>query len=140
PVAMHRLAHLPRRQEHVGAAVVADEEAETVAMALHPAGDEVELGGEQQDALAIGQELAVALHRRQAALQRLTLLGPHRQAIHELGGTERHAGLAQACEDRLAAWRRGGIPPPDRGWPVATAHRATPLRGAAARALVDKTG
>ena len=68
-VAMQHLEHLARRQEQVRAAVVAQQEAETVAVAQHLARHEVQLGGQQQHALAVGHQLAVAFHGGEAALE-----------------------------------------------------------------------
>jgi len=139
PVAMHGLLHLARRQEHVGLAIVADQEAEAVAMSLDPAGDEIELGGEQQHPLAIGHELPVALHRGEPPLERLALRRPDREPVDQLGRGQRHAGLAQAGEDRLPAGRRG-IPPVTLAIPVAATHREFPSATPWAGVLVDKTG
>ena len=52
-VAVQHLVHLARAEEQIGAAVVGDEEAEAVGMSLHGAGDEGELGGDAELALAV---------------------------------------------------------------------------------------
>ena len=70
-VAVQHLVHLARAEEDVGAAVLGNEEAEAVRMALDDAGDEVELGDDAELALAVDQQLAVALHRGEAAVERL---------------------------------------------------------------------
>src|SRR3546814_8492280 len=55
-VAMQDLEHLARRQEQVGATVIAQQKAEAVAVPLHLASHEIELGGQQQHALAVRQD------------------------------------------------------------------------------------
>ena len=59
-----------RTQEEIGAAVVGNEKAESVGMSLHGSGDEIELGDDAELALAVHQQLAVALHRLDAAEER----------------------------------------------------------------------
>jgi hypothetical protein len=61
---VQHLVHLRLAEEEIGAAVVRDEEAVAVRMPLHGAGDEIELRGDAELALAIDEELAIALHRR----------------------------------------------------------------------------
>ena len=53
-VAMQHLEHFARRQEQVRAAVVTQQEAETVAVAQHLAGHEVQLGGSSSTPLRLG--------------------------------------------------------------------------------------
>jgi hypothetical protein len=76
---MEHLVHFRGAEEQVGAAVVRDEEAEAVGVTLDGPADEVELGGDAELALAIHQELAVALHRVDAAEERVagTLVDGH---------------------------------------------------------------
>ena len=104
-VAVHHLLHLARRQEHVRAAGIGNQETEAVAMTLHPAGGEVELARQQQHPLAVGQQLSVALHRQQAPVQVVEVGRGHREPFGQLDRGHRHVGRAQALENRLA--RRG---------------------------------
>ncbi|MNR28567.1 hypothetical protein D3C85_1458950 [compost metagenome] len=66
---MQHLEHFARGQEQVRPAIIAQQETEAVAVTQHLAGHEVQLGGQQQDALAVGHKLAVALHGAQAAFK-----------------------------------------------------------------------
>ncbi|KCB33243.1 hypothetical protein L543_1089 [Bordetella hinzii L60] len=102
-VAVQHLEHLARRQEDVRAAVIAHQETEAVAMALHAPGDKVQLGGQQQHALAVGQQLAIALHGGQPPLEThhgRFALDAH--ALGQLGGRQRRAGGAQGIQDLFA--------------------------------------
>ncbi len=107
PVAMHDFLHLAGRQEDVAAAVVGNQEPEAVTMAGDLAGDQVDAADRHQPALAVLQDLAVALHRGQAAAQR-----DDRFRIHlELHGDffRRGGGVLRGkqVEDGLAAWWLG---------------------------------
>ncbi|MDT4818582.1 hypothetical protein FQZ97_516800 [compost metagenome] len=99
-IAVQHLEHFARRQEQVGPAVVAQQKAEAVAMTQHLAGDEVQFGGEQQHALAIGHQLPVALHRAQPALEphhRCRALDAH--ALGQLHRRQRRARGTQRFQD-----------------------------------------
>ena len=92
-----------RRKEQVGAAVVGDEKAEAVGMALHRAGDQIELGDDAKLALAIGHELTVAFHRREAPIERLALrVSPTRSARRASSGARARRARAGA-----RGWLRG---------------------------------
>ena len=99
---MQHLVHLARVQEEVVAAVVGHEEAEAVRMALHDADDEVELGDDAQLALAVGEDLAVALHRREPAVERVARDGVTRSVALDVGGGSGRAGIFE----RAAGSRR----------------------------------
>ena len=73
-VAVQHLVHFSRRQEEVVAAVVRNEEAEAVGVPLHGAADEIELGDHAQLALAVDEQLAVALQRRDTGVEQVALL------------------------------------------------------------------
>ncbi len=66
-IAVQQLVHLLRRKKEIGAAVVRPQEAIAVRMPLDRAAHEIELGEHAKLALAIHQELAVALHCPDAA-------------------------------------------------------------------------
>ena len=125
-VAVQHLVHFARAQEIVVAAFVRDEEPEAVGMALHGADDEVELGDDAQFALAVGEQLAVALHRRQPAVERLARDGADGEFALEVGGRQRRAGIAQRGQDRFARRQQRRID-------VAGARAARITRCAAAR-------
>ncbi len=103
-IAMQRLVHFLRAEEHVRAAVVGDQKTESVRMTLHLAGDQVELGDDAELTLAVGHQLSLARHRGQAALERLALgFARDAERPRQLIGQHRHATLAQHVEDLLAA-------------------------------------
>jgi hypothetical protein len=99
-IAVQRLVHLARRQEEVGAAGVGHEEAEAVGMALHGAGDEVELRGEQSSPLRFCEHVAAAHELVDARGERLAL------ALRRRRRRVREARRAAAARRRRAA-RRG---------------------------------
>ena len=71
-------------------------------MPLHRARHEIELGRDAQLALAVDEDLAVALHRvetTEESLARATV-DPHRTL--ELGRRQWYAGFGQRVEDRSA--------------------------------------
>ena len=101
-VAVQHLVHLARIEEEVRAAVVGHEKSEAVRMALHGAGDEVELRDDAELALAVREQLAVALHRVDAAEERIARAPVDGHRARELRGRQRHARLTQRGEDRGA--------------------------------------
>src|SRR5205085_3134832 len=97
------LAHFPRRKKDVGAAVVRNEKAEAVGMTLNRSCDEIELGGHAERALAIGHELAIALHRRDTSQEGFANLGLFdAERDGELVRTHGYAMFAQLLDDVLA--------------------------------------
>jgi hypothetical protein len=75
-VAVHDLAHLERRQEQiVAAAGLQSQEAVTVRVGDHHAGDQVHARRRGELALAVLQQLAIADHRAQAGAERLESFG-----------------------------------------------------------------
>ena len=109
PIAVKDLAHLLRPDEQIGATVVANDETETVGMPLHPAADQVRLVGQQVGAAAVAHDLAVAHHRRQAAVEILALAGFDFERRRQRLEAERHAVLLEDLEDVLAARKRMGV-------------------------------
>ena len=74
-------------------------------MALHRAGEQVELCDDAELALAIGHQLAIALHRGKSSIERFALgRAANRQRARELIGVHRHALLTQSIEDLLTTW------------------------------------
>ena len=113
-VAVQHLVHLARRQEQVIAARVGNQEAEAVRVALDRPGHEVELGGDAELALAVDQDLAVALEDGDAVVKGAALLLSDAKARCDFGGAQRHTGIGKLVQDRLRRDRRaavgGGIP------------------------------
>src|SRR5204862_6624866 len=72
-------------------------------MALDASGDEIELGGNQDRALAIAQDLALAFHRAQTLHECIALLRLDREAPRELLVAERHAAFRERSQNELAA-------------------------------------
>ncbi|KAG0743504.1 hypothetical protein G6F24_016253 [Rhizopus arrhizus] len=113
---MQHLEHFARRQEQVGAAVITQQEAETVAVAQHLAGDKIQFGREQQHALAVGHQLPVAFHGAKPALEpdhrRGTLyahaLGQFHRRQRRTRGTQRGQNGFTGRDIRIAVRRRFG--------------------------------
>ena len=101
-VSMQHLVHFARVQEVVVAAVLGDEKAEAVGMPLHDADDEIELRDDAQFALAVGEQLAVALHRRETAGEGFARDRRDVELALELGRRHRNASGFQRVEDRFA--------------------------------------
>ena len=72
-VAMQHLAHLVLIEKDVGAAVIGNQEAVAVLMALNLARRQAGALGQDVGALAVAHQLAFALHRPQPALEHLAL-------------------------------------------------------------------
>ncbi len=104
-VAVKNLAHFVRTEIKIFA-LLGNHEAVAVGMPLDAPLDQIELGGDQDRALAIAQDLAVALHRAQAPLERIALLGLDGEPLREFSIGERDAGLRERLHDELAARNR----------------------------------
>ena len=103
PVPVHQRAHLARGEEQVGAGVVGPEEPEPVAMPDDPPGDEIHPVDEPEIAAAVADDLAVALHGAQPALQGLVRgRGPKRMGIGDPGKRDRRAALCEELDQRGA--------------------------------------
>ena len=98
-VAVHELAHLGRRQEDRGAAVVGHEETVAVGMAFDAPGDHGDALRDQQGAGAVLHDLAGALERAQRAVEFAPRLAPDAQPRGELVGAQRRARGVQRAED-----------------------------------------
>ena len=101
-VAVQHLVHLARSEEDIGAAVVGNEKAEAVGVSLHGAGDEVELRDDAELALAVHQQLAVALHRIDAVEECVACAPVDCHGPRELGRRQRNTGLLERVEYRFA--------------------------------------
>ena len=108
-VAMQYFLHFFLRQEQVGAGVVGNDEAESIAVAGDAAGDECALVGQREDAAGIRLELAVALHRLQATDQDIHGIGMHLQRFPESLRIERRVDAAEYAENVLPAGDGVGI-------------------------------
>ena len=109
-VAVHRLAHLERRQEQVVAPGLRAQEAEPVRIGDHHARHQVHMLRRRVLALAIAQQLAVANHRAQPLAQRLeTIRLGQVQVLRERLGRLRPIGRLQPLQDDLAAGDRLGV-------------------------------
>ena len=105
PVAVHDLGHLARRQKDVGAAVIRQHEAETIPVAGHPAGNQVDAADQHQGALAPGENLPVALHGGHTTPHAHQCLIGHLQALDQLFDAERRPLLGQRIQNGLSAGR-----------------------------------
>ncbi len=101
-IAVQRFVHFLRRQEQIGFAVVGHQEAVAVGMALHRACDKIEFRNEAELALAIGHQLAVALHRRKSRGKGVARGVFHAQRGGEIVGAHRRAAFAQKFENAVA--------------------------------------
>ncbi len=107
PVAVHNLLHLARRQKQVlTVGVVGDQEAETVPVGLHPAGDQVHARSDADLAVAVLHQLAVAQHRLETAFQPHFAVFAHLQDVGELMLAERLSLVVEDLEDQLTAGNR----------------------------------
>ena len=136
-VPVHHLAHLARGEIQVCAAVVGDHESVPVRMRLHPSADYVDLAGDENRALAVAQDLALALHRPEATGECLPLLATHAEQPGEPPLVDGNRLLLERPQDELAARQRLGIAfgfaralrirRPSRGWRLRGCLRAAPL-------------
>ena len=108
-VSVQHLVHFARVQEVVVAAVLGNEEAEAVGMPLHDANDEIELGDDAQFALAVGEQLAVALHRGEPAGEGFARDRRDVELALELGRRHRNARGFQRVEDGFARRQQSRI-------------------------------
>jgi len=74
-------------------------------MALNRARDEIELGGDAELALAIDEDPAVALERRDAFVEELLPASREAEPRGHFGGRERNAGVSELAQDRIAGRR-----------------------------------
>ncbi len=105
-VAVQHFAHVAGADEDVGSTVVAAQEAEAVGVALDAALDEVGLVGQQVGVATVADELPVALHRAQPAVEVLQLVRLDVQRLGQRGKWHRHAAVGKDIQDVFAAWER----------------------------------
>ncbi len=103
-VAVQRLVHLARGQGDVGTARIGNEEAVPVRVAFEPPGDQVELGGDAELALAVDEDLAPGLQVRDGLVERRAPGPLEAEAVGELVGRERDAGVDERGEDGGGGW------------------------------------
>ena len=103
PIPVHQPAHVPRREEQIGARVVGPDESEPVPVSDDASGDEVHPIDEPELAAAVADDLAVTLHGREPALQRL-LLGGGPEGVRAGDPVELDGGadLAEKLDQRTA--------------------------------------
>ncbi len=82
---MEDLFHRLLGEEEIGTAVVADEETETVGMALDAAAEQVGLVGQQPVFAAVLHQLPVAGHGAEAALEVGELVRRHLERLGQAG-------------------------------------------------------
>ena len=105
-VVVHDLLHFAVGQEQVVLAVVANQEAEAVAMALNAARDEVRGMRELVIAAFVETDLAVALHGSQSLEKSFALLALDRQSFGDVVRSKRGFARAQHAENFFAARNR----------------------------------
>ncbi|EXI77175.1 MAG: hypothetical protein AW12_03137 [Candidatus Accumulibacter sp. BA-94] len=106
PVAMQHLRHLPRFERQILAAVIGNEKAVAVRVSLDPARNEAGALRQQVALLAVAQQLALTLHRPQAAQERAGFFPLDvEQAAQRIEG-DRPALLAQHLQNVLARGQR----------------------------------
>src|SRR5262249_11132214 len=101
-IAVQHLLHLVRAEVQI-LAFVRHDEAIALRVPLDAACDEARLLRHQDRALAVAQDLRLALHRGEPPLEGFALVARDREALRELGVGERHAGLGERLQDQLAA-------------------------------------
>ena len=107
-IAMHHLAHFGRRQEHMRAGVIRDQEAVPVAMPFDAPRDHRDAPGGKKTAGAVLHHLPGAFQLGQGTLEIGTLAAADAQAGHQLGRPHRRAGALQRGDDFPAVGLRGG--------------------------------
>jgi hypothetical protein len=105
-VVVHDLLHFAVGQEQVVLAVVANQEAEAVAMALNAAGNEVRGMRELVIAAFVETDLPVTLHGSQSLEKSLALLALDRQSFGDVVRGKRSLARAQHAENFFAARNR----------------------------------
>jgi hypothetical protein len=106
-IAMQDLGHLPGFERQVLAAVVGNQKTIAIGMALDAPGDQAGALGQDVGALAIAQQLRLALHCPQAALKRLQLGFLDIKQYAELVESDGFALFLQNLQDVFA--RRQGL-------------------------------
>ncbi len=106
-VTIEHQAHLRRAEEQVVAAIIRDEEAKTVTMAADAPADQVQLVHRGIGAAPGVDQLAVSLHRTQAATQRFDIfVGLQPELFHQLFTGSWRATFAEMLKNQLTAGNR----------------------------------
>ena len=105
-VAVQHFLHLAWTERYVGPIVVGDQKAEAVGVPLDATAHEIELAGDTDVALAVQQQLSIALHRSQAPLKKRLFVGLDIEERGEMGRRHRSALLLQHLEDEFPARQR----------------------------------
>ena len=105
-VTVHDLAHLPLIEEQVGTAIIRQQETIAIWMPLHLAGDQTGFLRQDVIALAVTQDLALALHGTKPAQEDIPLVLADVERTDELFKAERPPLITQQLDDVLA--RRQG--------------------------------
>ena len=126
-IAVHDLLHLARREIEIARAVVGRQEAVAVRVRLDAPAHDVDLLRDEDRALAVAQDLPVALHRGEPPRERLGLLPLHADELRERALVDRDRLRLERLQDELAARQRLGV--------AARFARVERVRGTAARPL-----
>lgn len=107
PVTIHQFTHLPGRQKQVITAGIGQQKAETVAVRLHPPGNQMHGLDRAERAAAVLHQLAVAAHGPEALAQRFLLAQLAQVKVaDQLIDRHRTAGRLEHREDQLTAGYR----------------------------------
>src|SRR5690606_21053337 len=106
PVAVQHLLHLPRPEEQVLPAVLAQQETETVLVPEHAAADQLEFPDDAPVAAPVRHALPVAPPRSDAPAEGFVLAFADVELPGQVPLLHRHAGLDQHVEDQFAAGYR----------------------------------
>ncbi len=103
-VAVQHLAHLVLGEHEILGAVVADQEAEAVAVSLHLPGEQVGARRDQQQARAVAHDAAGALEFLDLRVERGSgFIGVQREPFGQVGRGQRCAGGRQRLQDGVGA-------------------------------------
>jgi len=105
-IAMQDFVHLFRAKIQIIATGIGNQKAKTIAMALHPSGNQFDFGRQAQRALAVDHQLAFALHRLQAALESFDFCISDAQHRDQFIGKDRRTALFQDLQDKFARRQR----------------------------------
>ena len=86
---MQHLGHLVLRQHEIGATVVADQKAETVAVALHLAGQQIGARGNEQQSRAVAHDTAGALEFFDFSIERFVIVSAKGKALGKVARCQR---------------------------------------------------
>ncbi len=103
-IAMQHLVHFLLAEEHIRTAVFGNQETETIRVSLHLALDQIEFVHHADGALAVAHDLAVALHRAQAAQEQFLFIRFNLQHSQQFFIAYRRALFGQYLQDELDGW------------------------------------